>query len=344
VLIGLINEAKANGSRIEPACQEIGLSLRSYRRWFKCGEVQADKRPDAKRPEPANKLSDKERQAILDACNQPEYASLPPSQIVPALMDQGTYLGSEASFYRLLKAHDQLNHRGRSQAPKKKSKPTSFAATGPNRVWSWDITYLASRVRGQFYYLYLFEDIYSRKIVGYEVHERECGKLASELVQRCMLREQCFNTKLVLHSDNGAPMKALTMKAKLEELGVQSSYSRPRVSNDNPFSEALFRTLKYRANWPSAGFNDLAEARDWVQKFVTWYNGEHKHSKLNFVTPAERHAGQDDEILSKRKAVLEAARAANPNRWSGTVRNCEPAGVVMLNPDKPENMLLEAAS
>ena len=183
-MIGLIDDAKANGARIKQACQEIGLSLRSYRRWFKCGQVQADKRPDATRPEPSNKLNDEERQAILDACNQPEYASLPPSQIVPALMDQGIYLGSEASFYRLLKAQGQLHHRGRSQAPKKKAKPTSFAATGPNTVWSWDITYLASRIRGQFYYLYLFEDIYSRKIVGYEVHDRECGKLASELVLR----------------------------------------------------------------------------------------------------------------------------------------------------------------
>ncbi len=342
-MIELIEEAKANGSRTEQACLEIELSLRTYRRWLKCGKVQADERPGAKRPVPSNKLSDEEQQAILAACNQPEYASLPPSQIVPALMDQGIYLGSEASFYRLLKTHDQLHHRGRSQAPKKKAKPTSFAATGPNTVWSWDITYLASRVRGQFYYLYLFEDIYSRKIVGYEVHERECGKLASELVQRCMLSEQCFNTKLVLHSDNGAPMKALTMKAKLEELGVQSSYSRPRVSNDNPFSEALFRTLKYRANWPSSGFNSLAEARDWVQKFVTWYNNEHKHSKLNFVTPAERHACLDEKILTKRRAVLEAAKAAKPHRWSGSVRNCEPAGTVMLNPDKPENMLLEEA-
>lgn len=253
------------------------------------------------------------------------------------MLDKGIYLGSEASFYRLLKANGQLHHRGRSQAPKKKAKPTSLAAKGPNQVWSWDITYLASRVKGLFYYLYLFEDIYSRKIVGYEVHEQECGKLASELVQRCMLQEQCFNQPLVLHSDNGAPMKALTMKAKLEELGVLSSYSRPRVSNDNPFSEALFRTLKYRANWPSSGFNNLAESRDWVQQFVEWYNKEHKHSQINFVTPAQRHAGKDSEILSKRKVVLEAARSKHPNRWSGAVRNCESVGTVMLNPDKSEN-------
>ena len=291
------------------------------------------------RPEPSNKLSEQERQDILDICNKPEYASLPPSQIVPALLDKGIYLGSEATYYRVLRAYGQLYHRGRNQAPKKTGKPTSHAANGPNEVWSWDITYLASVVRGQFYYLYLFEDIYSRKIVGYEVHEQECGERAAELVQRCMLREQCFNQPLVLHSDNGAPMKAQTMKAKLEELGVQSSYSRPRVSNDNPYSEALFRTLKYRPEWPSSGFASLTEARDWVQRFVDWYNDEHKHSKLNFVTPGQRHAGLDEDILSKRKLILEAARAEKPNRWSGEVRCCKPIGVVMLNPDKPEQSL-----
>ena len=294
------------------------------------------------RLEPKNKLSETERQAILDVCNESDYASLPPSQIVPTLMDKGVYLGSQSSFYRILKENNQLNRRGKSQAPSKKYKPTSFAATGPNEVWSWDITYMSSAVKGQFYYLYLFEDIYSRKIVGYEVHDEESGQQAADLVQRCMLSEQCFNTKLVLHSDNGAPMKSLTMKAKLEELGVKSSYSRPRVSNDNPFSEALFRTLKYCPQWPSSGFKSLDEARDWVQVFVHWYNEEHKHSRINFVTPALRHAGLDGEILSNRKVVLEAAKARNPIRWSGNVRNCEPAGVVMLNPDKLENMEMKA--
>lgn len=297
-----------------------------------------DKRPQAKKPEPAHKLSDVEKHAILDVCNEEQYASLPPTQIVPSLLDQGIYLASEASFYRILKAHKQLNHRGRSQAPKKRFKPTSFAAMGPNQVWSWDITYLASPVKGQYYYLYMFEDIFSRKIVGYEVHDKECGELAAQLIQRCMLREQCFNRPLVLHSDNGAPMKAQTMRAKLDELGVQSSYSRPRVSNDNPYSEALFKTLKYRPDWPSSGFKDIAEARNWVDKFVSWYNGVHKHSKLNFVTPAERHAQKDGEILAKRQRVLESAKAATPNRWSKSVRNCRPVGVVMLNPDEPQNI------
>ena len=213
----LIQEAQASGSRLDVACREAGLSLRSYRRWFQRGEVQADKRPEAYKPAPSHQLSDQERKDILTVCNDEQYASLPPTQIVPNLLDQGIYLASESSFYRVLKAHDQLNRRGRSQAPKKRFKPTSFAATGPNQVWTWDITYLASPVKGLYYYLYMFEDIYSRKVVGYEVHDRECGDLAAQLVQRCLLREQCFNQPLVLHSDNGAPMKAQTMRAKLDD-------------------------------------------------------------------------------------------------------------------------------
>jgi len=342
-IVGLIRRAKSSGARLKRACEEAGLSLRSYRRWFSAGEVQADQRPQATRPVPVNKLDEQETLDILTVCNESQYAKMSPSQLVPTLLDKGVYLASEASFYRILKAHNQLHHRGRSKRPRRTSKPTSHTASGPNELWSWDITYLASRVKGQFYYLYLFEDIFSRKIVGYEVHDRECGVLAAELIQRCMLREQCFNAPLVLHSDNGAPMKAQTMKAKLEELGVLSSYSRPRVSNDNPYSEALFRTLKYRPEWPSSGFTGLDDARDWVQNFVSWYNDEHKHSKINFVTPAQRHAGKDAEILSKRKMVLEAARKTKPLRWSKGVRNCEPIGSVSLNPDEVQVADMKAA-
>jgi len=212
--------------------------------------VTVDKRPGAIRPEPSNKLSEQKRQKIESTCNEAKFAYLPPSQIVPILLDDGIYHGSEASYYRVLKEASQLHHRGRSHAPKKVGKPASYRAHKANEVWSWDITYLALTVKGQFYYLYLFEDIFSRKVVGYEVYEQECGERAGNLLQRCMAREQCLNKPLVLHSDNIAPMKAQTVRAKMEELGVLPSYSRPRVSDDNPYSEALFRTLKYRPEWP----------------------------------------------------------------------------------------------
>jgi len=344
-LVRLIDDAVTSGARKEKACKESGVSLRTYRRWIQGGKVNEDKRPDATRPEPGNKLSKEEEQSILDYCNQAEYASLPPSQIVPALLDKGIYLASESTCYRVLHRYGQLQHRGRSQAPRNQAAPTTYEATKANEVWSWDITYCASQVKGQFFYLYMFIDLYSRKIVGCDVYERECGELAAEMIQRCQLREQCLNESLVLHSDNGAPMKAFTMKAKLEELGILSSYSRPRVSNDNPFSEALFRTLKYRPNWPSSGFKDLSAVRDWADNFVHWYNTKHKHSKLNFVTPVERHEGKDQEILASRKIVLEEAKRVNPNRWSGKVRNCNPVGSTTLNPDKKkEEVVLENAA
>jgi len=330
----LIQEAFQSGCRIENACEEAQISLRTYRRWYQDGEVLEDKRPTAQRPEPMNKLSDDERNTIVEICNRPEYASLPPTQIVPTLLDKGEYIASESSFYRVLKSVGQLSSRGRQRSRHKTSKPTSYTATGPNEVFSWDITYLPSGVRGKHYYLYLIEDVYSRKVVGYEVYDRECGELAAQLLQRTLIREQCFNQPLVLHSDNGAPMKSLTLKAKMEELGITPSYSRPRVSDDNPYVESLFRTLKYVPSWPSKGFENLESSRSWVGKFVLWYNTEHKHSRLNYVTPSERHKGVDDAILRNREKVLQEHRRKKPSRWSGEIRNCQPIGAVHLNPEK----------
>lgn len=342
-LINCINEAVADGSRIEPACEEADISLRTYRRWVKGGCVCADKRPDAIKPEPANQLGAEEKEAIVNICNQPGFASLPPSQIVPRLADLGIYLASESSFYRVLHEHAQVQHRGRTQARKKRPAPDSHTAVGPNQVWSWDITYCPSRVGGLFYYLYVIEDIFSRKIVGWEVHERECGKLAAELLQRTVLREQCLNQPLVLHSDNGAPMKSVTLKAKMEALGISGSHSRPRVSNDNPYSESLFKTMKYHPQWPSKGFNDLDAVRAWVNGFVRWYNEEHCHSGIRFVTPSQRHSGKDKAILEKRQAVYEAAKRQNPGRWSGDIRDWSWIESVDLNPEQVEKSVLKAA-
>lgn len=334
-IIQLIRQANADGARLERACVEAGICLRTYRRWYQNGKAQPDKRPLAVRPAPTHKLTTMEREQVVELCNSPEYSQLPPTQIVPDLLDRGIYVASESSFYRVLKEAGQLHHRGQSLAPQRRKDPTTHTANGPCEVWCWDITYCPTTVRGQFYYLYMFEDLYSRKIVGYEVYEAECGEHAAQLLQRCLLREQCLHQPLVLHSDNGAAMKAQTMKAKLDELGVLPSYSRPRVSNDNAFIESLFRVLKYRPQWPSSGFATLDEARIWVEYFVRWYNTEHRHSKLNFVTPVQRHTGQDCLLLTQRKAVLEQAKQANPLRWgSRPVRNCQPVGPVTLNPEK----------
>jgi putative transposase len=316
------------------ACAEAGISLRTLQRWTEGDEVMVDARTTTTRPTPCNKLGEAEQCAVLAACNRADHAQLPPSQIVPRLADEGVYLASESTFYRVLKAHDRGHRRGRAQPPRHRTPPTSYSSTAANQVWSWDITYLPTTVRGQFYYLYLFEDIFSRKAVGWEVYEQECGVRAAGLMQRAVMAEQCWGSPLVLHSDNGAPMKSSTLLAKLYEMGVTPSRGRPRVSNDNPYSESLFRTLKYCPRWPAQGFANIEAARVWVRDFIEWYNNEHRHSRIRFVTPAQRHQGIDRVILAQRHAVYQEAKARHPQRWTGKTRNWSPIGTVMLNPER----------
>ena len=330
----LINEAIKAGASKYKACKMIGLSIRTIQRWQAEGKITADKRLIANRPEPANKLTELERQSIIAVCKTEEFASLPPSQIVPILADRGEYIASESSFYRVLKAEGMLHHRGKAKARKVNNKPTSYTATKANEVWSWDISYIPTTVIGLHYYLYMIEDIYSRKIVGWEVHTNETGEQAAELLERSIWSEQCRKQNLILHSDNGAPMKSLTMQAKMHDLGVISSRSRPRVSNDNPYSESLFRTVKYCPRWPSEGFNSLHSARQWLKGFVHWYNNEHRHSRIKFITPNQRHQGLDVEILENRKKLYNQKRNEHPGRWSGDTRNWKPQGAVELNPEQ----------
>jgi transposase InsO family protein len=267
---------------------------------------------------------------VLETMNLPEFRNLPPHQIVPLLADQEVYLASESTMYRILREEKQLEHRQRSR-PATHSRPHEYVARGPCQVWSWDITYLRSSVRGIFFYLYMIVDVWSRKIVGWEVHECESTELAAELFRRTCTELNLDPKGLVLHQDNGSPMKGSTMLATLQSLGVIASFSRPRVSDDNPYSEALFRTLKYRPEYPSDPFESTQHARTWVASFVTWYNTEHQHSAIRFVTPEQRHQGLDQAILAKRHEVYQRAQSRNPNRWSGTTRNWEPIQDVGLN-------------
>ena len=334
LILILIEEACKAGARQCKACEMIGISERTLQRWQKRTTVDdiADKRPYVQRS-PANKLSKEEKQTILATCNSQEYGSLPPSQIVPRLCDQGVYVASEASFYRILRENGLQNHRGKSQY-KTKRKPRGYTATGPNQVWTWDITHLPTVIRGSFYYLYMITDIYSRKIVGWEVHDRQSDELASELVKRACLAEGISGEDVVLHSDNGSPMKGATMLCTLQQLGVIPSFSRPSVSNDNPYSEALFKTLKYIPSYPSSPFESLDASREWVLNFVRWYNNEHRHSAIKFVTPNERHTGVDKAILDDRQKVYLKAKARKPERWSRGVRDWTVVTEVSLNPEK----------
>lgn len=344
-LVILVEEAITAGARQKPACKVAGITSRTYRRWKPVGadQVQPDLRPLAARTVPFFALTSQEKEHIIEVCNRPEFASLPPAQIIPKLADQGIYIASESSFYRVLREVKLNNHRGRARKRRRVAPPRSHTAKRPNEVWSWDITYLPSKVRGQYYYLYLVEDVYSRYVVGWEAHEQESGTLAVDLVQKALWREKCYGKKPILHADNGAAMKSQTLQAKLQEWGLTSSHSRPGVSNDNAYVESLFRTLKYCPQWPSGGFESLAEAREWVHAFVKWYNHEHQHSRIRFVTPAQRHTGQELEVLKQREEVYVAAKSRHPARWSGPTRNWTPADQVVLNPIPAENFLNEAA-
>lgn len=333
----LIRQTVSAGCRLGRACTEIAISIRTFQRWVKEGDdkIEADGRTTCDRPPPPSKLTEDEKTVILDTANSPEFASLPPSQIVPALADRGVYLASESSMYRVLKEAAQQHHRGRARKPSKRQ-PTSHCATGPNQVWSWDITWLPAPLKGKYFYWYMILDIYSRKIVGHEVHEAESADFASALIKRTALAECLAGWALVLHSDNGSAMKGATMLATLEQLGVAASFSRPRVSNDNPYAESVFRTCKYRPNYPSKPFDSLEAAQAWVQEFVGWYNEVHKHSGLKFVTPVQRHTGAALAILSQRELVYADAKMRHPQRWSGATRNWKLKGEVWLNPDRDD--------
>ncbi len=335
----LIADACKAGARLDVACAHIGISTRTWQRWQRPTQASGDRRHTLLRTytPPPNKLSDAERQHLLATVNSPEFKDLPPSQIVPRLADQGCYLASESTLLRLLRGAGQLTHRRAERVSPPRSKPRALVATMPNQLFSWDITYLPTLIRGVYFYLYLFLDVFSRKIVGWQVFDCERAELASQLVRDICAQEGIAPGQLTLHSDNGAPMKGATMLATLQHLGVAHSRSRPAVSNDNPYSEALFKTLKYRPQNPVQPFADLPEARLWVSTLVHWYNNEHRHSAICFVTPAQRHVGLDGELLKRRRETYELARQANPQRWAKPSRNWAYVDTVHLNPDTPDS-------
>lgn len=336
----LINEAIANGVRHFFACDDMGINIKTFKRWS--FDIQ-DKR---KGPitAPANKLTEEEKKEIISIATTKAYMDLSPSQIVPLLADKGIYLACESTFYKVLKENHLLEHRGKSKK-KCNNRPAPLVATRPNQIYSWDITYLKSCITGKFYYLYMFMDIYSRKIVGHEVHDVESMEYSSQLIDSICQREDVRKDQLILHSDNGGAMKGATMLATLQRLGVIPSFSRPRVSDDNPYSESLFKTLKYCPEYPTKPFGSTEDANAWVKKFVYWYNNVHLHSGIKYVTPASRHAMMDGEILENRKKVYEEARLKNPNRWSRKTRNWDKIKKVYLNYlQEDENIDMKIAS
>lgn len=335
-----VAEAQASGASRENACDMLGVSVRTVDRWVT--------KPEDLRKGPTsmskNALTPEERREVLVIANSVDFANLPPCQIVPRLADMGKYVASESTFYRILNAENMLQHRSKSQ-PRKHVKPEELLALSPNQIWSWDITYLRAKITGTFYYLYLPMDIFSRMIVHWEIHEMESAELASEMIEAACIKQSVGRDQITLHADNGGPMKGATMLATLHRLGITPSFSRPRVSDDNPYSEALFKTLKYCPAYPEGGrFASLDAACAWVEKFVEWYNNVHLHSGINFVTPASRHFAKDQAILAQRKEVYESARAANPSRWTKETRNWSRPNIVELNPGRKTKQIQNTSS
>jgi len=339
MILEMIEVAVDAGARREQACEIVGLAGRTVERWREA-DVGDDGRAGP-RTRAANAFSPAERAKVLEVVNSPEYRDLPPKQVVPRLADEGRYIGSESTIYRILRAEGQDAHRGRAK-PRTVRTVDEHVATAANQVWSWDITYLLSAVRGRFFYLYMVEDVWSRRIVGFEVHEEESMEASAALVRSTCAAEGVDPAGLVLHSDNGGPMKGSTMLATLRHLGIVPSFSRPSVSDDNPFIESLFRTLKYRPEYPQKPFENLEQARAWVTSFVAWYNGEHRHSGIRFVTPDQRHDGREAAVLAQRVTVYERARRKNPNRWSRRTRNWTAAPAVYLNPKRDQETIAGA--
>jgi putative transposase len=351
----ILDGAVAAGATAGRVAKRMAISLRTLQRWRRQfaahdasggadGGGGGDRRKGSTRHVP-HRLSDQERQRILEVCNQPQYASLPPAQIVPDLADQGVFLASESSFYRVLHAHQQVQRRGRARPPQQPRPVPRRRADGPNQLWSWDITYLPTSVRGVWLYLYLVVDVWSRKIVAWDIAEREDAQVAADLISRACIKERISKRRqqrLILHADNGSAMRAATLEVRLEELGV-------RVSNDNPYSEALFRTAKYRPDYPSRPFASKEEACQWTAAFVDWYVHQHRHSAIRFVTPQQRHSGQATAICHQRTQVYERARQRHPRRWSRSVRCWRQPSVVWINePPNPttaeeELLFLQAA-
>lgn len=333
-ILELIKEACEAGASQQAACNILGITPKTIQRWksknkFEDGRI-------TRKIIPYNKLTEEEQERILHVVNQSEYANLSPATIVPKLADKGEYLASESTIYRLLKKENQLTHRAASR-PCNPYRPKAIIAVKSNQVYSWDITYLSSTIKGVFFYLYLIMDIYSRKIVGWQVYDRESAEYASDVLEAACIEENIKRDQVILHSDNGSPMKGATMLATLQKLGVVPSFSRPSVSNDNPYSEALFKTLKYTPMYPEKPFASLQAAREWVNKFIEWYNYHHMHSGIKFITPIQRHKGHDEAILKKRTEVYLKAKNTHPHRWSREIRNWDKINEVLLNPEKCKN-------
>ena len=285
----------------------------------------------AAKPTPKRALSGSERQAVLSELHSERFVDRSPAEVVNTLLSEGVYLASERTMYRILDDNDEVKER-RNQRVHPEYKRPELMATGPNQVWSWDITRLLTFVKWQYVYLYVVMDIFSRAVVGWLVADTETAALAKRLIDETVAKHDVKPGTLVLHADRGSQMTSKLLAQLLVDLNIERSHSRPQVSNDNPFSESQFRTMKYHPLFPGK-FGNVDDAVSFAREFFPWYNDEHHHSGIAYLTPGEVHAGRADESLAKRHAVKTAAWAAHPERFpNGPPHRETLAPAVYINP------------
>jgi putative transposase len=293
------------------ACRAFGVPRASWYRHER--PVPVAYGPKQRRASPHRALSVTERANVLETVNSPPFADQAPAEIVATLLDESRYLCSERTMYRILRDHDQVRERRRVLRHPTYQRP-ELLATRPNEVWTWDITKLKGPVKYVYFQLYVMLDIFSRMVVGWMLADREQDELAGQLISETCERQGIVPDQLSIHADRGTSMTSLHVAALLANLGVTKSHSRPHVSNDNPYSESHFKTMKYRPDFP-ARFGCLADARAFCRLFFDWYNNVHHHSGIAMLTPADLHAGRGDAILLARNGVMLSAYGQHPNRF-----------------------------
>jgi putative transposase len=293
-----------------------------------------------KRPAPPLALSPAERQAILDVSHEQRFWDATPYQMYATLLDEGRYLGSIRTIYRILSANDEVRER-RKQVSRPRYKKPELLATAPNEVWSWDITKLKGPAKWNYFHLYVILDIFSRYVVGWMVAHRESATLAKRLIEETCRKQQVSKGQLTLHADRGSSMKSKLVAHLLADLGITKTHNRPHVSNDNPYSESQFKTLKYSPGFPDR-FGSVQDAREFCQRFFPWYNTVHKHSGIGLMTPEQVHYGQAQKILQQRTIVLESAFKNHAIRFKGKMPKAFPLpkAAWINKPNESQDVLL----
>lgn len=322
------------------ACRALAVPRASF---YRQQEEPRGEDTMGSRARPQRALSVQERGDVLDVLHSPRFVDKPPVEIYAELLDEGRYVCSVRTMYRVLSEEKEVRER-RNQLRHPNYKKPELLATGPNQVWSWDITKLLGPAKWTYFYLYVILDIFSRYVVGWLLASRENAQLAKRLIHETVQKQRIDPNQLTIHSDRGPAMKSHTVAQLLATLGVVKSHSRPHVSNDNPFSESQFKTLKYRPDFPER-FGSQEDAHTFCRGFFHWYNHEHYHSGIGLLTPAMVHHGQASEILATRQRVLDAAYDAHPERFVNK-RPSPPAlpDKVWINPPRPELATHEVAT